>query len=204
MQTKQQPIQKKRPNLWKWAFIALLACLVALGIFFHTRIANTPIPKNQTTASATPASSFDVTLNRKQLNALMAAYLKPYQTNKNFSYQLKVNKQVLLIGKVKVLGSNVNYALSLEPRVTSSGNIVLSAKHLAVGALSISPKMVLAYIGANYNLPKWITIKGKVITLNLQKIKTPNGIYFKAKKLDIPDNKFVFSVNIPKQNEEVK
>lgn len=197
---KPNQLTKKRPNLWKWAFIILLACLVAFGIFFRTRIANTPVPETKNTATQTAAASFDVNLNKKQLNALMAAYLKPYQTNKSFTYQLKVNKQVLLIGKVKVLGSDVNYALSLTPQVINAGNIVLTAKHLSVGALSISPKMVLAYIGSNYKLPKWITMSGTKITLNLQKIKTTNGVYFKAKKLDIQNNKFVFSVNIPKQS----
>lgn len=197
---KTDQITKQRPNFWKWAFIILLACLVALGIFFKMRVANTPVPDTKNTSPQTAAASFNVNLNKKQLNALMAAYLKPYQTNKSFTYQLKISKQVLLIGKVKVLGSDVNYGLSLTPKVTSSGNIVLTAKHLAVGALSISPKMVLAYIGSNYKLPKWITIKGKIITLNLQKIKTTNGVYFKAEKLDINNNKFVFSVNIPKQS----
>lgn len=200
MQNKKAQLTNKHLNLWKWAFIILLAFLVALGIFFKMRIANTPIPESKSAQIATPESSFNVTLNKKQLNALMAAYLKPYQTNKGFSYQLRVNKQVFLMGKVKVLGSHVNYALSLDPKVTTNGNIKLKADHLAIGALSISPKMVLSYIGSNYNLPKWISIKNKTITLNLQKIKTPNGIYFRAKKLDIAANKFIFSVNIPKQD----
>ncbi|AMV61543.1 YfaA [Pediococcus damnosus] len=192
--------KKKGLNLWKWAFIALLAIVIAFGIFFRMRIANTPVPDTQSQITTTKASSVDVKLNKEQLNALMAAYLKPYQSNKDFSYQLKVNKQVLLIGKVKVLGSNVNYALSFTPKVQSSGNIVLTAKHLAVGALSISPKLVLDYINSNYNLPKWISIKDKVITLNLQNIKTANGVYFKAKKLDIKNDKFIFLINIPKQS----
>lgn len=201
MKNKTVETKKTKLNIWKWAFIILSAIIIAFGIFFKMRIANTPVPDSQNQTTTTSASSINVNLNKNQLNALMAAYLKPYQTNKNFSYQLKVNKQVFLIGKVKVLGSNVNYALSLTPTVQSSGNIVLTAKHLAVGALSISPKLVLSYIGSNYNLPKWIRIKNKTITLNLQKIKTTNGVYFKAKKLDIKNNQFIFSINIPKQSD---
>lgn len=190
-------------NPWKWAFITLVALLV-IGVGFVT-VQATRSPANTLKTSQTqktPASSFNVTLNKQQLNSISAYYLNRYQKSGSSDYHFSVSDDAVLTGETQLLGIPVNYGLSLTPKVLANGNVELKAKKLAVGALSMPISTVLTYVANQYHLPKWVHLDPakKTITLDLEHFTT-NGISYRAKKIDMSgDGDFEFEVRVPKTN----
>ena len=182
-------------RIWKWGFLTLLAIFLS-GIIFASF--GTP-PHYHDEANVTKKyDHIPITLSKKQLNNLSAAYLKQYQDNDSFSYQFVVGEKYAIIkGKIEILGKPMDYAMTMIPSVTSNGNIKLQAHSLSVGSLALSPKMVLNYIDKNYSLPKWVEIDNNAIYLALNKIKTDNKVTFTADKVDINHQQFKFNINVP-------
>ncbi|WP_056941725.1 YpmS family protein [Secundilactobacillus kimchicus] len=188
-------------NPWKWAFITLIAILIlAVGFVAVTGTRSANKTLGTTATQKTPASAFDVTLNKQQLNAISAYYLDRYQKNSDQQYAFAVDNDAVLTGQTQLLGITVNYGLSLTPKVLDNGNVALKAKKLAVGSLSMPVSMVLSYVSQHYDLPKWIHLdpSQKTITLDLAHFST-NGISYRATKIDMSgDGQFNFTVRVPK------
>lgn len=196
-------VTKKKPvNPWKWAFIALVAILLlgigTMGIKLFSA------PKNDTTQTnaPVPAASFNVNLNKKQLNAMAAYYLGQFQdqSKQKVDYQFEVHNDAVLTGQTQMLGLPVHFGLSLTPTVLANGNVQLKAKKLAVGQLNVPVSAVLSYIKAQYNLPKWVEldVHQKTITMNLQRFRT-NGVQYRAEKINMNGaGQFEFKVLVPK------
>lgn len=187
-------------NWWKWGFIALVAVLlittVTLGVkaFSGTQVASTAkVTKNTT--------NVDVTLNKKQVNALADYYVNKSLENSAVKYRFQVTNHAMITGSTKVLGANVNFVLLLKPTVLASGDVRLKAEKLSVGALPVPITFVMNYIAKNYPLPKWVAMdtKAETITLHLTAIGNGKKLSFAAKKIDLSGaGKFVFQARIPK------
>ncbi|GAA3613593.1 YpmS family protein [Secundilactobacillus similis DSM 23365 = JCM 2765] len=201
--TRQQTPKKRGVNPWKWAFITLAAILIIGFGYLGTQMLRAGSEQvKPATSTPTSAASFNVTLNKKQLNAMAAYYLDQYQTEskQKVTYQFEVNDDAVLTGQTKLLGLPVNFGLSLTPKVLANGNVQLKAKKLAVGELSIPVKAVMSYIKAQYNLPKWVDldVKQKTITMDLHRFRT-NGVQYRAQQIDMSgDGHFEFKVLVPK------
>lgn len=198
-----QQAPKRGVNPWKWAFITLVAILIIGFGFLATQMLRAGSQQvKPTTSTPTSAASFNVTLNKKQLNAMAAYYLNQYQneSKQKVTYQFEVNDDAVLTGQTKLLGLPVNFGLSLTPKVLANGNVQLKAKKLAVGELSIPVKAVMSYIKAQYNLPDWVDldVKQKTITMDLNRFRT-NGVQYRAQQIDMSGaGHFEFKVLVPK------
>lgn len=193
-------------NPWKWAFLGLVAVLVVgIATVFILAFASgkSPVTKSANQADTVPTSA---TLNKKQLNSLVAYYLDKRQTDSGSTsqYQVKVEDQVIIYGSVKVLGSNVNYSLFLTPQADANGNVTLKATKLSVGKLRLPISFVMLFIQNNYGLPEWVTMNANKheIYLDITHMNS-DGINYKAKEIDTSGNgKFKFEMLIPNINSE--
>ena len=79
-QKTKRPTRKMRGvNIWKWLFLILLGLLLGTGIFLGTKLFTTPA---QTTTAKDVARAddpvFTVEMTKKQVNSMVAFYLKHY------------------------------------------------------------------------------------------------------------------------------
>lgn len=197
-----QAVNNRKRNPWKWAFIALVAILlVGIGTV-GIKLFSAPNQNTAEPAAPVEAASFNVNLNKQQLNAMAAYYLDHFQdeSKQKVDYQFEVHHDAVLAGQTKLLGLPVNFGLSLTPTVLKNGNVQLTAKKLAVGQLNVPVSAVLSYIKAQYNLPQWIelNVHQKTITMNLQHFRT-NGVQYRAEKINMNGaGQFEFKVLVPK------
>ncbi|CAM2813909.1 YpmS family protein [Dellaglioa algida] len=194
---------KKNINAWKIAFIVLLSLLIGtvlyLSIGAMSQSKDQKALVTQTNSKATKRTNLSVEMNKDQLNGTINYYLKSIQKGQSIKYRFLVDKSAILMGTTKVLGQDVSFTLYSDPIVTSSGDIVLKAKSVAVGALPVPKKFIMNYVKKAYDLPSWITIdsKNQTIVLNLKKLDIENGIQASATKIDLKTNVFKFNVSIP-------
>lgn len=189
-------------HFWKWGFLVLLSIFLAGGIYVTFK-ASRPIQQvdDQVVRSSNQYDRISIKLKKNQINDLSAAYLSQFQKDEDFNYEFKIGQRyAILSGETEILGKKIQFALTMIPKVTKSGNIKLKAHGLTVGTLNLSAKIVLKYISRNYQLPKWVSIDGDEALLRLNQIKTTNKVSFQAKTIDIDKNDFQFIINVPKAN----
>lgn len=189
-------------HFWKWGFLVLLSIFLAGGIYITFK-ASRPIQQvdDQVVRSSNQYDRIPIKLKKNQINDLSAAYLSQFQKDEDFNYEFKIGQRyAILSGETEILGKKIQFALTMIPKVTKSGNIKLKAHGLTVGTLNLSAKIVLKYISRNYQLPKWVSIDGDEALLRLNQIKTTNKVSFQAKTIDIDKNDFQFIINVPKAN----
>lgn len=194
---------KKNINAWKIAFIVLLSLLIGTALYLSIGAMSQSKDQKalitQTNSKSTKRTNLSVEMNKDQLNGTINYYLKSIQKGQSIKYRFLVDKSAILMGTTKVLGQDVSFTLYSDPIVTSSGDIVLKAKSVAVGALPVPKKFIMNYVKKAYDLPSWITIdsKNQTIVLNLKKLDIENGIQASATKIDLKTNIFKFNVSIP-------
>lgn len=189
-------------HFWKWGFLVLLSIFLAGGIYVTFK-ASRPIQQvdDQVVRSSNQYDRIPIKLKKNQINDLSAAYLSQFQKDEDFNYEFKIcQRYAILSGETEILGKKIQFALTMIPKVTKSGNIKLKGHGLTVGTLNLSAKIVLKYISRNYQLPKWVSIDGDEALLRLNQIKTTNKVSFQAKTIDIDKNDFQFIINVPKAN----
>lgn len=189
-------------HFWKWGFLVLLSIFLA-GVIYVTFKASRPIQQvdDQVVRSSNQYDRIPIKLKKNQINDLSATYLSQFQKDEDFNYEFKIGQRyAILSGETEILGKKIQFALTMIPKVTKSGNIKLKAHGLTVGTLNLSAKIVLKYISRNYQLPKWVSIDGDEALLRLNQIKTTNKVSFQAKTIDIDKNDFQFIINVPKAN----
>lgn len=189
-------------HFWKWGFLVLLSIFLAGGIYVTFK-ASRPIQQvdDQVVRSSNHYDRIPIKLKKNQINDLSAAYLSQFQKDEDFNYEFKIGQRyAILSGETEILGKKIQFALTMIPKVTKSGNIKLKGHGLTVGTLNLSAKIVLKYISRNYQLPKWVSIDGDEALLRLNQIKTTNKVSFQAKTIDIDKNDFQFIINVPKAN----
>lgn len=189
-------------HFWKWGFLVLLSIFLAGGIYVTFK-ASRPIQQvdDQVVRSSNQYDRIPIKLKKNQINDLSAAYLSQFQKDEDFNYEFKIGQRyAILSGETEILGKKIQFALTMIPKVTKSGNIKLKGHGLTVGTLNLSAKIVLKYISRNYQLPKWVSIDGDEALLRLNQIKITNKVSFQAKTIDIDKNDFQFIINVPKAN----
>lgn len=189
-------------HFWKWGFLVLLSIFLAGGIYVTFK-ASRPIQQvgDQVVRNSNHYDRIPIKLKKNQINDLSAAYLSQFQKDEDFNYEFKIGQRyAILSGETEILGKKIQFALTMIPKVTKSGNIKLKEHGLTVGTLNLSAKIVLKYISRNYQLPKWVSIDGDEALLRLNQIKTTSKVSFQAKTIDIDKNDFQFIINVPKAN----
>ncbi|ADG39735.1 MULTISPECIES: YpmS family protein [Leuconostoc] len=182
---------KKQKSSWFWAFWALIGAIL-IGIFFLFHVAAQPVDMTDNKSKiANTDATFDVSLNKKQVNALVAYYLS--DTNAS-GYTFRVEDSIMMYGSAKFLGENFKFGMSLKPEITKNGNIILTAQKLAIGNLPLPIPTVMQYVKSSYNAPKFVKInpKKKQIYVDMTELPVTQGMSFRAKVIDMKADNFIF------------
>lgn len=194
--------QKTAPtprNWWKMSFLGLIGLLI-IGFVIFIVMATRPVKVAATATASADTTNIDVTLNKKQVNALADYYVDKSLKNQSMKYRFQVANRAMLTGSTEVLGAHVNFSLLFKPTVLPSGDVQLKAQKLSIGALPVPVSFVMNYIAKNYPLPKWVAMDSgqKTMTLHLTAIGNGKKLSYAAKTIDLSGKgKFVFQARIP-------
>ncbi len=184
-------------NLWKWAFLFLLSCLLGLSLVLTSRILTKREDTSQISTSSSSANkigSFITT--RDQLNETVATYLEDYQSAE-FSYKIyATNQQVLFEGTYEILGTTVPLYLYFQPSKLENGNILLMISEISAGSLSLPTEELLTYLAKSYKLPAFVSVDAGNATVEIQLAKLENelGVYAQANTIDLYNDQIIFDI----------
>lgn len=193
--------QRNEPiNVWKWAFLVLLALVLGSSIWLYTRIATPVNTIHETQTEQTKKTvSFEVASNKEEINAVVAHALNEFIEDGDIRYEVVLNDEAELIGTFQVFGHDVHFYLYLTPYVTENGNVQLKATKLSIGDLDLPITSVMNFIKKQYKVPDWVQVDSKkqLILLNLDEYKLSNGLTISAKKIDLKNDDIRFELSLP-------
>ncbi|CAJ1189159.1 hypothetical protein LCR01_17620 [Companilactobacillus crustorum] len=191
-----QKIMKR--NYWKYAFIALVAIIVVgLGIV-GTKVFSSSSENYQVSSSIANQNSkvFTVNMNKEEANKMAQYYLKNTLNDGKTDYQLILKNDAELTGSIKFLGAKIHFTILMQPYAKTNGDVLLKAKEMKIGSLSLPISFVMNYIKNSFKTPEWVSIDGnsKTILLKFTKFTTKEGYGIRAKNIDLKNNKLSFEV----------
>lgn len=192
-------MRKKRTiNWWKWSFLILLALNLAFVCVIASRVIQVREPESQKLLSKNQQSVLvgHFTTSRKSLNDSVARYLKK-QEKQNLSYQIYASRtSIIFEGNYYLLGYEVPLYVYFQPIALANGNIQLRVTSISAGTLPLPEAEVLRYIKSSYKLPSFVSINSKESSLliRLDRIDNEAGIFLKAKKIDLVNDKISFEI----------
>lgn len=199
-----EKLNLKPNNFWGIAFFILLGIIIIFGAVIFIKI--TSIPKGEEPIETAVVEaveegepSFLVEMTKEQLNRLIQSYLEKYQNSGEMNYEFLLEDEAVLRGTLEILGFQVNYYLYFEPGVLENGNVILKAKSISLGSLSLPVSMVMELLANNIKIPSWISINPseEAVVLYLEQFTLKNGIHFKAKKIDLQEDSIQVDVYMP-------
>ncbi|WP_236585166.1 YpmS family protein [Companilactobacillus farciminis] len=187
-----------KKNYWKYAFIALVAIIVVGFGFIGTKVFSSPRDNYQVSSKIVDqdAKVFTVDMTKQEANKMAQYYLKHTLNDGKTDYQLILKKDAKLTGDVKFLGATINFTILMQPYAKTNGDVLLKAKKMKIGDLSLPISFVMNYIKNSFKTPNWVSIDGKdkSILLKFTKFTTKEGYGIRAKNIDLKNNKLSFEV----------
>ncbi|CAK8053846.1 YpmS family protein [Eupransor demetentiae] len=182
---------KKHSGLWFYLFWLLILAIFAGGLY-TAYLAFAPTQTVANTTQVSDDTSFDINLNREQVNGLAATYLND-TGNGNFHFKVG-EENVTASGAISILGQKINAVMTMTPEVTNDGNIVLKTKSISLGKIDLPTKVAMGYVKQMYDGPEYVQIQPdqEQITINMSKVSKNKRMKFKAKQIDLKDNQFKF------------
>lgn len=191
---RRQKVQKKF-NAWFWSFwILIIIIVIGAGSAVALSLAPAKALPQEVTQTKNSASSFDVVLNKEQINKLAQHYTKKLSRDDNKTVKFSIDDYANVYGQVEVLGQSIDVGMALIPTVTHNGNVALKAHAINVGQLQLPTSLVLGLFSRTYKTPDWVNIQPNKneILLDLDRLKSIDGLNFKAKTIDMKHDNFVF------------
>ncbi|GEO57227.1 YpmS family protein [Companilactobacillus bobalius] len=187
----------KNKNYWKYAFIALVAILVVGFGYLGTKVLSSPTENYQVSSKINNDDKvFTVNMNKEEANKMAQYYLKNTLNNGKTEYQLILKKDAELSGAIKFLGAKIHFTILMQPYAKTNGDVLLKAKEMKIGDLSLPISFVMNYIKNSFKTPDWVSINGKDKTMLLKftKFTTKEGYGIRAKNIDLKHDKLSFEV----------
>lgn len=187
----------KNKNYWKYAFIALVAILVVGFGYLGTKVLSSPTENYQVSSKINNDDKvFTVNMNKSEANKMAQYYLKNTLNNGKTEYQLVLKKDAELSGAIKFLGAKIHFTILMQPYAKTNGDVLLKAKEMKIGDLSLPISFVMNYIKNSFKTPDWVSINGKDKTMLLKftKFTTKEGYGIRAKNIDLKHDKLSFEV----------
>ncbi|CAJ1175561.1 YpmS family protein [Companilactobacillus nantensis] len=191
-----QVIMKR--NYWKYAFIALVAIIVIGLGYMGTKVLSSSSDSYQVSSKIKNqnAKVFTVNMDKQEANKMAQYYLKNTLNDGKTDYQLILKKDAELTGSIAFLGAKIHFTILMQPYAKTNGDVLLKAKEMKIGDLSLPISFVMNYIKNSFKTPEWVSIDGKqkTILLKFTKFTTKEGYGIRAKKIDLQNNKLSFEV----------
>lgn len=185
-------------NLWKWAFLLLLIMNLAFITVLSNRLLQVrePVTEKLSKTAKGDVSVGLFTTDREAINQYLSLYLDTFQT-KDFKYQVLVGSTTVLFeGAYQLFGYQVPLYVYFSPYQLEDGTIRLDIDSFSVGTLPLPKKEVLQYIKSSYQIPDFVTIdtKNENIHIDLTALDNEQGIYIKAKTIDLLNDQIAFEI----------
>lgn len=187
-----------KKNYWKYAFITLVALIVICFGYLGTKVMSSPT-NNYTVSNKiadTNEKVFTVNMTKAEANKMAQYYLKHTLNNGKTDYQLILKKDAELTGSIAFLGVKIHFTILMQPYAKTNGDVLLKAKEMKIGDLSLPISFVMNYIKNSFKTPKWVSIDGKskTILLKFTQFTTKEGYGIRAKNIDLANDKLSFEV----------
>lgn len=196
-----QPLKvKKKINIWKYAFLILVACIIGVTIFLWSRISS---PREDSSVfevtQSDSSSNFQVEMNKEQANKLISYYLNDFLKDSGIKYNFYLENQALLNGTFKLLGHDVSFYLYMEPSVIENGNLQLKAKSISLGTLDLPISTVLSYIKKQFDLPEWVVVDAdkEIMYLYLSEWEIQKDTRIGIDEINLVDDDILINVYLP-------
>jgi uncharacterized protein YpmS len=188
-----------RMKNWKTAFLILaginLVFLMGLVVVWNmlTTAPDHLPPSSQAKLPTSPV--FTVNADKNQITKLINAEITKHP-RANLTYHVDMTKTLDIIGDLKLFGLGIPFTMSFNPTVDDKGNIILKEKGVKLGRFRLPESQVLKFVKAGTDLPSWVYVNPdkKEIYIDLNNILIKDRFYFKAKEIDLPNNKLIFNV----------
>lgn len=188
-------------NRWKISFFALLVLFVALIVALVAVYEHYLPSAKKTEFSAhdeinTDEPIFTISTTKQQLQALVNDKLAEYNGQGNVKYHVDMKDNVVLKGTLAFLGSDIEFAIELTPKVLDGGNVVLKEQSIRLGTFNLPVSRVMQYVKSSTALPDWITIlpEKEEVYVALDDIHIENQFYIRARQFDLQKNHIEFSL----------
>ncbi|MFC7054600.1 YpmS family protein [Enterococcus alcedinis] len=199
----------RKINGWKIAFIVLFSLLMGSSLVIVNRMTQeredlSTLAKNELALAGEPL--LDIRSQKAQINKIVSVYLEDLQKDskkgQDQNYQFILKNEALISGEFDLLGFPLRFYLYLNPFVMDDGNVQLKAKSLSVGALNLPIAQVLRMIAKAPQIPKWVEVdpKSEVIVLRLDQFQLSNGLYLRAKKINLVEDEIEFSIYLAEKS----
>ncbi|WP_419881111.1 YpmS family protein [Peribacillus sp. B-H-3] len=189
---------------WKILFITLLSINAAVVIWLLIAI-NLPAKDEQPPKSYSREKDiqFQIDTNKQDMNRLINQYLeKEGLSDGPLHYEVYLNDDVELYGKLPFFGRELQMKLAFEPLAQKNGDLVLKQKSISVGQLNLPVSYVMNFINESYKTPDWVNIQpnNEMIYVSLNDMKLKSDVHVKAKTFDLKHNRISFLLNVPSIN----
>jgi len=190
---------------WKKLFIGLLAVNVlmlaaaALLVLGGGEPAEEPAPRGE---SGTGVSGLRITAGKDDLSGLINGYLQENLSGGIPALSVRLDDDVRLYGALTAFGREIRLELGFDPFVTESGDLVLEAGSMRIGALPVPVRRALSLIERHFSLPEWVDIAPDEsrVYVYLSRIGMRGGLKVKAVAFSPAEDRFEFILYHPAAN----
>lgn len=186
---------------WKNLFLILAAVnvIILAGIFILVFM-----PGGQKEPSRPTPSEYqlNVTSTKESLAAFINTYLEK-ESSPDLDYQIEIDDEFHIVGAIRAFSSTVDARVSFRPTVEKNGDVVLDVTRFSIGKLNVPISMVLNYMAQFYDLPDFVHVRSddKEIQVRLSEMPLKNGMYVKAKDIDLEKDQIEFVYYQPAQTD---
>lgn len=191
---------KIKLNPWQLAFFALLAIVLASGIFVVTRILEPREDPTNLVETEIPTgdSLLSVNTDKAHINALIDHYLEEFQEGQEVTYSFYLDSEALLTGQFTLFNFPIQFYFYFEPYVMENGNVQLRATSLSVGSLRLPITDMLNMVRRNFDFPEWVEFdsNNQLVMLHLDQFDL-GGLRIRAERINLIDDEIRLSLYLP-------
>ncbi|MED1741044.1 YpmS family protein [Bacillus swezeyi] len=177
---------------WKGLFfiLAVVNVIIIIGVLILIFLPGAQ--KEQ--AKPTPSEyELNVTSTKESLAAFINTYLEK-ESSPDLDYKIEIDDEFHIVGAIRAFSSTVDAKVSFRPTVEKNGDVVLEVTRFSIGKLNVPISVVLNYMDQFYDLPDFVHVRSgaKEIQVRLSEMPLKNGMYIKAKNIDLEKDQIEF------------
>ncbi|MFC6040181.1 YpmS family protein [Paenisporosarcina macmurdoensis] len=187
-------------NLWKVAFLLLIALLITATVMFvfwiSTPSEKTVIPEPQ---AASEGHVLTVKTTKKDFEGIANSYIMEAMNTQPLPVKLSVENQILLSTELTIFSIKLPVIMKFDPVVEPDGNLRLVQTGVEVGKLEIPPETVLKLLKDSVSLPEWMIVRPEEedVYIDLSRIPMKSDVEVRAKEFNLEQDEITLEILVP-------
>lgn len=187
-------------NLWKVAFLLLLALLITTTVIFVFWISSpsekTIIPEPQ---AASEGHVLTVKTTKEDFEGIANSYIRDAVKGQPLPVTLSVENQILLSTELTIFSIKLPVIMKFDPVVEPDGNLKLVQTGVEVGNLGIQPEVVLNLLKDSVDLPEWMIVRPEEedVYIDLSRIPMQSNVEVRAKEFNLEQDEITLEILVP-------